>query len=173
MMFNKLLILPIILFFGFAVFAQTPSLPFEDRGACPFECCVYRTWVANKPTVVRSKRNVSDSTAFTVKRGERITALTGVVITTQYGTLKVLSPAEVDGVRVKAGETLYLLTYQGEGFYKAWYKGRLLSAGDTGDGKFKITRQPKSIWWVKVRNKNGKVGWTNLPENFGNKDQCG
>ena len=38
---------------------------------------------------------------------------------------------------------------------------------------FKVIREPKSVWWVKVRNRQGKIGWSREPENFGNIDQCG
>ena len=98
------ILLVTFLFSPLLTVAQTPSMPFEDRGACPFECCVYRTWVANKATAIRSKRGGSASTAFNVKRREKVTAVTGVVVTTQYGTMKVLRSTTVDGVRVRTGE---------------------------------------------------------------------
>src|SRR5437762_9918902 len=31
-----------------------PPVPFEDEGACPFEACVYRVWIAREPVVVRT-----------------------------------------------------------------------------------------------------------------------
>ena len=32
---------------------------------------------------------------------------------------------------------------------------------------------PEYRWWVQVKNADGRVGWTDEPENFGNKDRCG
>ena len=174
MMLKRWFISLAFLLFPLAAFAQTPRLPYADNGACPFECCTYRTWSANKATAIRSKRDGSGTVAFNVKKGEKVKALTGVVITTQYGVVKVLRAATVDGVRVKAGETLYMLTYQGEGVYTTWYKGRLLSAGELENNQsFKVISHPKAVWWIQIRNKRGKTGWTNLPDNFDNKDRCG
>lgn len=33
-------------------------LPFEDHGACPFECCTYREWTVEEPTVLYRERDV-------------------------------------------------------------------------------------------------------------------
>jgi hypothetical protein len=37
----------------------------------------------------------------------------------------------------------------------------------------KLKRNLKLTWWVKIRSKEGWIGWTDKPENFGNKDACG
>ena len=110
-----------------------PPIPYQDNGACPFECCVYREWSAKKVTVLRADRRNDSPVIFTVRKGDRVTAITGVVITTRPGRLKALrrtrvcpSPADCKhGVTVEAGDVLYLLTYRGEGYYTVWYKGRL------------------------------------------------
>jgi hypothetical protein len=33
--------------------------------------------------------------------------------------------------------------------------------------------EPVTIWWVKVKNRSGRIGWTMHDENFGNMDACG
>jgi len=33
-----------------------PPVPFKDVGACPFEGCVYRTWIANEAVAVRTAK---------------------------------------------------------------------------------------------------------------------
>ena len=46
----------------------TPPMPFEDVGACPFEGCVYREWIANSAVVVSTDRRVEAPVAFTLKQ---------------------------------------------------------------------------------------------------------
>ena len=70
----------------------------------------------------------------------------------------------------KFGEILRLLHYQGEGFYLAWYKNKLYSLNTTEDN-FKIVKEPKTVWWVKIRNRKGQTGWTKLADNFDGKDR--
>jgi hypothetical protein len=36
-----------------------------------------------------------------------------------------------------------------------------------------LERKLEFTWWVKVRSKDGRVGWSDQPEHFGNKDACG
>jgi hypothetical protein len=156
--------------------AQGPKLPYTDSGACPFECCTYRQWTANKATVILSSMKDGSSIAFRVKKGEKVTAITGVVITTRAGIIKVLqntTTGENSKLHVKAGDILYLLTYQGEGFYKTWYKGKIFSDAFYENTALKQVNEPQAIWWVKFKNRKGRIGWTRLPENFDNKDSCG
>lgn len=170
---HKIIFFSLIFLFSYAsLVAQKPPMPFQDRGACPFECCTYRTWFATKTTLLRSKRDNSSPIIFKVKKGEAVTGVTGVVITTRYGIIKILRKHTIDGVHLRAGATVYLLTYEGEDSYKAWYKGRLISISGSSYFNQKLLRRPKAVWWVKIKNKRGKVGWTNLPENFDNQDQC-
>ena len=169
--------------------ATLPPVPFEDVGACPFEGCVYRDWTAKEAAVVRVSGRPDARVAFRVQRGERVTALTGVVITTSPGRVRfrertMLSTAS-GPIEITPEETLYLLTYQGEGFTKAWFRGRLYTdvdasafynarcdtrpAGCIG----RTVEQWTAQWWVQIRNRSGKVGWTNQPEKFDGKDALG
>jgi len=165
------------------------QLPFEDHGACPFEGCTYREWTANTPVEIRLDRRDNAPTAFRLKEGDRIQALTGVVITLRPGELTFRAPQVLetpDGpIRVSPGDTVYLLTYQGEGFTKAWFSGRLYRDVDTAlffnrvcdtepdrcSGKVVVERQTK--WWVQVRNADGLIGWTDEPDKFDGKDALG
>jgi len=47
-------------------------IPYEDMGACPFECCAYRDWVATKDVVSRIDRKGNSPVVFRVKRGKRL-----------------------------------------------------------------------------------------------------
>lgn len=175
----KRILLAAIFVAGVALAAQAqggPRLPYSDAGACPFECCTYRNWTANKDTTIYSQMRDGSARAFIARKGETVRGVTGVVITTRAGIATVTANTTIgprNNIRVRKGETLYLLTYQGEGFFKVWYKGRVITDVEIDDTKIKATRQPESTWWVKIRNKRGQVGWSRLPDNFDNKDQCG
>ena len=146
-----------------------PLIPYEDPGACPFECCKYQRWTATAQTAIRQDRQNNSPVAFTLRAGEKFTALTGIVITTKPGQARVLKPISIGGLRAKPGEIVYTLTYQGEGFYKVWYKGKTADldvlGGDGGDS-LKEVSPPQSIWWVKVKNSKGQIGWTSQTKNF-------
>ena len=87
-----------------------PRLPFEDAGACPFEGCVYREWVATNVVQVRRDRTTAAPPAFRVRAGERVTALTGVVVTVRAGRIQFRTAHEAlsdaGPIRISAGDTL-------------------------------------------------------------------
>jgi hypothetical protein len=118
---------------------------------------------------------MSDSAAisFRLKRGEKVHGLTGVVITTRPGILRVLKDTTLAERKLKKGDELYLLTYLGEGFNKIWFDGKIFEGDPYDHATYKTIQEPKSTWWVKVKNRSGKIGWSRQPEHFGNMDQCG
>jgi len=167
-----------------------PPMPYEDPGACPFEGCAYREWAANAAVRVLSARRDGSPVAFTVRRGERVMAMTGVVITKVPGRVEfrkaVDLPTSSGVVHVEPGQSLYLLTYRGEGFTKAWFKGRLYDDLDGGAAFFgdrcerdpgscagTIVHRPVTVWWVQIRNEQGQAGWTSEPEKFDGKSTVG
>lgn len=172
----------ISLILGGQSFAQSLKLPFKDVGACPFECCTYREWTAIKETVVLKNMSDNSPALFKIKKGEKIEGVTGTVITTKAGIREALRNAyiyyyEENGkreskVKVRKGEWLSVLTYLGEGVYKVWYKGKIYES-HLDPPEFKNISQPKSVWWVKVKNRKNQIGWTRLTENFDNMDSCG
>ena len=87
--------------------AAKPPKIFIDKGACPFECCTYREWVVVRDTPlydnIKSKKIIGKA-----KKGEKVQGLTREVHTVP---LK---------VKTKDGKNIFLLTYQGEGFWKIW-----------------------------------------------------
>jgi hypothetical protein len=169
--------------------AQGPPLPFEDPGACPFEGCVYREWTAKVPVQVRAERRIDAPVSYELQSGEKITAVTGVVVTLEAGRVQFREPRDLRSssgeIHIEPGETLYLLTYEGEGFTKAWFNGKLYQDVDTVDFynavcdiepnrcAGKIIEQSKTEWWIQVRNRSGLVGWTHEPEKFDGKDAIG
>ena len=130
-----------------------PPVPFEDEGACPFEACVYRVWIAREPVVVRTERRTDAPVAFRVTAQEKVEAVTGVVVTVKAGRARFQVPVDLhyfgdyirdpgtgeaigrrdedDGsIHVEPGQTLYLLTYYHEGHARAWFQGRLYQSLD-------------------------------------------
>src|SRR5229473_2559197 len=71
---------------------SVPPMPYLDWGACPFECCTYRTWSVLRRTSVLSSRKAGAPVAFHLNAGEKVEGITGVVITTRPGRIKVVAP---------------------------------------------------------------------------------
>lgn len=147
--------------------SDSPLVPYEDHGACPFECCTYREWFVKKDTNIFQEMNEHSPIAFQVDEGEKVTGETGVVITTKIGNATLLKEIN-NGVQIPTGTIVPVLSYAGEGFFKIWHKGKVLTTQD-----IEMKNKPETIWWVKIRNNAGQSGWSNQPDNFGNKDACG
>ena len=165
-----------------------PPMPYEDPGACPFEGCAYREWTARGAVTVLSARRAGAPGAFTVKKNERVTALTGVVVTQVPGRVEFRKAVDLSTssgtLHIEPGQSLYLLTYRGEGFTKAWFGGRLYDDVDGGTAFFgdrcgqlpdacdgRVVYAPRAVWWVQLRNSRGQTGWINEPEKFDGKDR--
>lgn len=171
-----------------------PPMPFVDEGACPFEGCLYRDWRAKTSVDVYDSwdRRAPVRRVFSVKAGEMVTAMTGVVVTTAAGRAVIRSamsgvaqskyfPYErAVEIPLKPGDTVYLLTNQGEGFHTAWFNQMIFTldrsrfSGLTADPRCKaddsckgeIVEYPTSQWWAKVRNARGEIGWTKQTGDF-------
>jgi hypothetical protein len=167
-----------------------PPTPYSDYGACPFECCTYRRWTVEADTFLYDQRSIKSGIAFRVKKGDHVTGITGVVVTLKPGTVIVKKPMTIGltgrKVRVKTGDILYLLNYMGEGVYKIWFRGKiyqhemptapgLISKEPVGkrEAFLHVVSQPDCIWWVRVKNRLGQVGWSRQNDHFGNMDSCG
>lgn len=167
----------------------SPPMPYEDIGACPFEGCVYRDWIANDRVMVRTERRPDSPIAFTLEKGERVRAITGIVVILKPGRVQFRNAVDLTStagrIHVEPGETLYLLTYHGEGATSAWFKGRLYDEVDgsefinarcdvqPGSCNGTIVEKLQRVWWVRLRKQNGLTGWTNEAEKFDNKDLYG
>ncbi len=160
-----------------------PPLPYLDWGACPFECCTYREWVANAPINVYKSRNEKSGVVFTLKKDERAHAITGVVATHKLGVTEILKPVKIGYTSIsdkpqlslKPGDIVYTLHYAGEGFEVFWYQGKTYSdeLSISNSESFKTISSPSYVWWAKVKNRAGKTGWTNKTNQFNNQDSCG
>jgi hypothetical protein len=158
-----------------------PRLPFTDDGACPFEGCQYGEWTAGERVVARRDANIGSPVVFAIRSGEKIKALNGKVITRQFGIVKMLKPVVFDEVEVPAGAVLYLLHEEGEGYCLFWYHGAThhqdlyAEAVHKGNDDFPwdVISVPRTEWWVRVKNHNGRTGWVLNPRDFRGMDAFG
>jgi len=186
--FGALLLAPTALAGDRRVHPSAPTVPHDAHGVCPFECCAYREWTVDADTDVRRDRKDGAAVAFRLHKGDRVIGVTGVVVTTQLGRAVVREPVTTvpDHVRLKPGDTVYVLHYLGEAVWRAWVRGRFFEADFaptdhpcTGPRQpssicvLQIVKDPAAQWWVKVRTGDGKEGWTRHTENFGHIDSCG
>ena len=166
-----------------------PALPYESLGACPFECCTYRTWTVNTDTDLLAERRDEAAVVFRVRRGQHVDGLTGVVITAELGRAVVRRTTTLgetgSTLTVQPGDKVYVLHYVGEGYWKLWVRGRILDeqlpdkdGGCEGDDRepvkcaIQIIEHPKTVWWAKIRSRK-REGWTRQLDHFGEIDACG
>jgi hypothetical protein len=165
-----------------------PPVPYEDYGACPFECCTYRIWTVEADTEVHTDRQDSSPVAFRVRRGEQVVGITGIVVTMKLGRAivreSIVIELQIPGLM--PGSLVYVLSYVGEGAWKIWVGGQIYETevsgkeeicvgrrGETIACAIQITEEPQTAWWAKVRNSTGQEGWTRQLDHFGNMDACG
>ena len=189
---NKIII--VLLSFLFCSFIsihadEMPPLPFVDKDACPFECCQYGDWVSIQEFKAYKEPKNDSTIVYVINEGEKVEALTGIVITYKVGVTKILKPIKLGyipetkgSLDLKPGEILYPLHYAGEGTDLFWYKGKTYYDGIAADEpdpdpppsnlSVQVISRPVSDWWVKVKNKNGKIGWIKNPYHFDGSDGC-
>ena len=160
------------------------SSTYTDIGACPGEGCRYGSvWTMETATPVHPTRGSSQS-AFVLPKGQKVTTLTGVVVT-KPGRIQILHPIRVQGQEPVNSGYLYILTYRGEGFWKVWLNGKLIDAVSIPDvlspmacnaseasckERFEakwisgpimgqMEQLPQPVWWVQIKDKTGRTGW--------------
>lgn len=156
-----------------AIVAQDAAPPalFIDKGACPFEGCVYRRWTARRALEIVDRPG-GDRVVDRVRPSEPVEALTGevhcrplrMVATRDHpepGSFEPTSP------HIAKGETFYLLHYLGEGAWKIWFRGSLTEIENLPAG----SPLPETAWWAQVRTARGITGWVIATANFDGQDQ--
>lgn len=149
---------------------RAPPDPYIDKGACPFECCTYRDWTTKKQVTLLDRPQGKVKTA-DIPAGVVVRGMTGEVIS---HPLAVTAIRAFEDTPIRKGGTYYLLHYAGEGFWSAWYRGRVYSI-DMSDYRedTEPMRSFKADWWVKLRSRAGKTGWVLNTGQFDNMDSCG
>ena len=177
------LLLAVALLAGASSPDASPPSTYIDRGACPFECCVYREWRTLVDTVLRARPDPQATVVGRARAGAVVQGITGEVHARPVAFV-VRSPHG----RYRPGDTLWVYSYVGEGRFKVWHEGAMLeedlgfspyggSPGARCDKRTpcwgELEGELRFRWWVKVQGADGQEGWTDRPEHFGNKDACG
>jgi hypothetical protein len=129
---------------------------------------------------VRQARQVGAPITFRLASGEKVEALTGVVVVSRAGRGRAPRDTPVEGLPLRAGDEVAILHPVGEGYWRVWRAGRTgnaqvgdpLPATSPAQPDVQMLEKPEFTWWVQVRDARGRTGWTSQPENFGNKDRC-
>ncbi len=140
-------------------------VPYEDYGVCSGEACGFGEWLACQNMEIHKERDKDSPVVFQIAKGEKVTALTGVVITTKPGRATVLKSFKIGDFQAEPGDNVYLLTYRGEGVYNVWFKGKMhnnLGLDPFNLGYLKVMDSPETIDWVEIQNSKGEMGWIGL-----------
>jgi len=153
-----------------------------EKGACPFECCRYRTWKVEKDANIFDKPR-GTRTVGKIRKGDLVEGLTGEVESRPILVTVTADHIDNSGNSFIRGDKFYLLTYRGEGFFKAWFDGKLFDMDAVGikdafeyyssDPFWAVTSQRyKHVWWKKIKTRQGTIGWIK-EDVFSNQDACG
>lgn len=118
-----------------------------------------------------------------IKRGDFVEGLTGEVESRPILVNVIADHVDNNGNSFIRGDKFYLLTYRGEGFFKAWFGGKLFDMDAVGvkdafeyysrDPFWALTSQRyKHVWWKKIKTRQDIIGWTK-EDVFSNQDACG
>jgi len=143
---------------------KVPPRVFVDDGACPFECCTYRQRTVEKPTRLVDAPN-GKKVVGTLSEGDVVQGLTGKVISTPIAAK---ADRDIPETPIKAGDTFYVLHYEGEGYWKVWFQGKIASVHQS----VMDVPHPKAEWWVKIKDSQGNTGWALSQGNFAHQDAC-
>ncbi|MGH7577529.1 MAG: hypothetical protein ACREM1_20690 [Longimicrobiales bacterium] len=151
------------------------------RGACPFECCIYRNWEATGEIPVVAQERGTAPPVFTIDAGERFRADSGNVHVTSIAVVPVTdSVGDPPYWSFGPGDTLVVLDYVGEGFYNVWHDGSVVevptfwSSGPIEEGEGSLG-QHAAEWWVHITMSDGRTGWirADTAPQINGADACG
>jgi hypothetical protein len=150
--------------------------------ACPFECCQFGKWTALEEVKLLDKPG-SAATVATISKGEKVTATTGEqhIVPLRIEVLR-------DHGRFKKGDVIHLFGHDAECGLAYSLNGvsgtddclddflpqeLTKCAGDSCWGRLSGSVDDHDVWWVKIRTKAGKHGWTRETTKFDGMDRCG
>ena len=164
-----------------------PAKQYVAKRACPFECCHYGQWAATEGVVLYDRPGGSAEVGRVAKR-EKVVAVTGEVHLEPIPVL--VRYANPYGFSAPVGSIVFLLDRKGEGYGNVWVNGKIINAeqmhvrnvcravGSECWGEFVVAEdekkmQEESVWWVSIRTKTGKSGWTKEAGKFNGIAGCG
>jgi hypothetical protein len=159
-----------------------PQLPVFDWNACPREYCAYRQWTALQPVTLYDTWAAKRRPAGNLAVGEKVLAVTGVVITFKPGIIRLdrdykpkYPDPEVPDLR--RGDILLTYTDRGEFDSVVWFKGKYyphfsIRFARWPDGRTGCIRGDECAgtyvdlgrkeWWAKVKLTSGRTAWVNM-----------
>jgi hypothetical protein len=154
-----------------------PPIPLIEKGACPFECCQFGRWVSQSSLQAYRVEGDIAHLAFTIAAGDTFSAITGNVHMDRPGVVVVTKPV----LSFNPGDTIYTLSYTGEGSIDVWAHGEIANIEmfwegdddldsaivDTSAQQWKrfsgvLIVRPIMIWWVQIQRSDGQTGWLRL-----------
>jgi hypothetical protein len=155
-----------------------PALPVIYQKACPFEGCTFRQWTVNKQSKMYSSWQSNRNLVATLKAGEKVTGLTGVLISRKPDRFLVKQPTPYFSLKV--GDVILQYAEWGEGAADLWAKGVWYKSFDWGqteegdlilsDDNVTLVEHGSREWWVQVKTLSGKMGWVHASGNFDGMD---
>jgi hypothetical protein len=149
-----------------------PTVPMVFRDVCPGEVCSFGLWVACESIRLLSEPRLGAPVVATVQSKDTIITITGNQVVERAGKIIFRDTVSVDGEMERylftPADTLYPLSYDGEGYGTWFFHGRV------GGGEWffhegsdmpqynpavRIVRERVTDWWVKAREAGGKEGW--------------
>ncbi|MDP9204361.1 MAG: hypothetical protein M3P12_02750 [Gemmatimonadota bacterium] len=148
-----------------------PKVPMVFTDACPGEVCTFGAWIACRSIPILSEPRRDAPVAFTLHRSDTLVTMTGNLIVERAGKVIFRDTVRVRGEGQRyvftPADTLYPLSYDGEGEGRWFFHGRIRSADwflqEWKDADHNpnvvIARELLTRWWVKTTNAAGKEGW--------------
>lgn len=142
---------------------SNPMEPYVQKNVCPFEGCQYGNWIAKRNVTIYKEQSINSKKVGQVQSEEQVNAIKGDMVFTQIE--KVLVTESFN--KFLKGDTVFILSYQGEGYYSVWYKDNIISTfifwenprSSGQEIKGEILCPSISNWWVYVKTQSGKEGW--------------
>jgi hypothetical protein len=161
--------------FGQVVKGPPPTLPYQDWRACPGERCRYGEWIARRPATVFDSWDEKRIVVTRIAAGEKVDAVTGLVITFQPGVIRMDRDLAAQGL--KRGDVILTYAYRGEGYSAVWFDDRYDPEFDISFAKYPdgtgcggehcaavYQDLGRKVWWAQVKLASGKTGWVNMSE---------
>jgi hypothetical protein len=150
---------------GSLIAQQIPLTPVIQRNICPFEFgCDFGKWVTKSKLTVYTNEGDTSHVAFVIQPNDAFIAHGANMHIERLGVVVVTKAVE----DFQNGDTVYVLSYTGEGFYDIWYHGRISNVevfwSDEPLSQFEglLMVPPQMSWWVFVEYGNSKKGWIRL-----------
>ena len=93
-------------------------------------------------------------------------------MTTRMGQARARSRVTIGGSAVEPGEAVTVLRYAGDGMWMVWigeatHRVWIGMRSSVSQGLQMVT-EPKTEWWIEIRNGSGQSGWTREADHFRN-----